>query len=480
MATQHLTVRRGRTADRGPPHPEEQRPAPGSGPPLSQTATILTVEQIGPKREKTAQGYLLCRDVPLARTGTMLYAVGDVPVQPALGVPFLRVDRGPEDLFDPRTMGSFIGAAVVHEHPPVDVTPDNWQQLAKGYIMTVRRGDGENSDCLVGDLLITDAWLIEQISAGKREVSLGYDASYKTVSPGIGMQFNILGNHIALVERGRCGPRCAIGDSADSDPSHQPSNEEHPMADKQGGGKPRVKLAELKEQAENLLARIGEAEGNEDDGAVHVHIHTNDHAPKGDDEGGDEGGEATKTMDKAVDDRFTRIEEAQKKTDDTLAEILEVVKGKTKTDDSASVEEDDEGKGPKGDSTALEKSHGEFVSQAEILVPGYRVPTFDSASPRKATVDSMCMGRRSVLMAAYATKDGKALIDGITGKTELDLSKAGCADVAVTFKAAAATKAAINNRAATGDTSTLPKTEAPKAVTLADINAANAKHWSQR
>ena len=49
---------------------------------------------------------------------------------------------------------------------------------------------------------------------GKRELSAGYDAEYETISPGVGRQHQIVGNHVALVDRGRCGVRCAIGDSA--------------------------------------------------------------------------------------------------------------------------------------------------------------------------------------------------------------------------------------------------------------------------
>ena len=49
--------------------------------------------------------------------------------------------------------------------------------------------------------------------AGKVEISLGYDAEYTEVSPGKGVQSNIVINHIALVDKGRCGSRCSIGDS---------------------------------------------------------------------------------------------------------------------------------------------------------------------------------------------------------------------------------------------------------------------------
>ncbi len=67
-------------------------------------------------------------------------------------------------------------------------------------------------DILLADLLITDKAAIESVRAGLREVSCGYDADYEQIEPGRGRQRNIIGNHVALVEKGRCGSRCAIGD----------------------------------------------------------------------------------------------------------------------------------------------------------------------------------------------------------------------------------------------------------------------------
>lgn len=65
----------------------------------------------------------------------------------------------------------------------------------------------------MADLLVTDKDAIEAVLAGKVEISLGYDADYTEVSKGKGMQSNIVVNHIALVDKGRCGSRCSIGDS---------------------------------------------------------------------------------------------------------------------------------------------------------------------------------------------------------------------------------------------------------------------------
>lgn len=247
------------------------------------------------------------------------------------------------------------------------------------------------------------------------------------------------------------------------------------------GTKTRVQLEEARARVRELEA---EEETGDGTGAIHVHVHTNDKAttPVVGKEGEEEEGEGAKTLDKAIDERFTKIESAVAGFGETLKAIEAAVKA-PKANTEAEEVTDAEGKGPTRDSAALATSFTEFVSQAEILLPGFRVPTFDSAAPRAATVDSMCAGRRSVLLAAYATKDGKSLIDGITGQKELDLAKVDCSGVALTFRAAATAKGAMNNRAATGDGKTVPdqsQDKTPKRLTLAEINERTTAYWAER
>ena len=89
-----------------------------------------------------------------------------------------------------------------------------------------RRGEGELKNFVVADLIVYDEETIADIEAGKREVSAGYNPDYLevlddngNVVPGVGEQANIIFNHLALVDRGRCGPRCSIGDSRTVDSS---------------------------------------------------------------------------------------------------------------------------------------------------------------------------------------------------------------------------------------------------------------------
>ncbi len=181
-----------------------------------------TSESLGPNRDRTPEGFLICYDVPAARIGEMTYGPREVP--PELGVGkdgSIRVTRSEAEVFDPRSMASLNGKPVTDDHPPVDVDPKNWKFYTKGVVVNPRRGEDEHKDFLVVDLIIYDEDTIADIEAGKREVSCGYNPDYLqlldpvTLEPilGRGEQVKIRYNHLALVKAGRCGPFCSIGDS---------------------------------------------------------------------------------------------------------------------------------------------------------------------------------------------------------------------------------------------------------------------------
>ena len=92
------------------------------------------------------------------------------------------------------------------------VNPDTWQTYSCGTMQNVRRGEGMEDQLLLSDFLIMRRDGINAVRGGKREVSLGYDAHYEEVGEGRGRQSEIIGNHAAIVDAGRCGIRCAIGD----------------------------------------------------------------------------------------------------------------------------------------------------------------------------------------------------------------------------------------------------------------------------
>lgn len=179
-----------------------------------------TSETLGPRRERTPEGFLICYDVSVARVGEMVYAPGEVPSELGAGQDGrVRVTRSAAEVFSPRSMASLNGKPVTDNHPPVDVDPANWKFYTKGVVVNPRRGDDDQNDFLVADIIVFDRETIEDIEAGKREVSCGYNPNYLQLLddqgnpiPGRGEQVKILYNHLALVPAGRCGPACAIGD----------------------------------------------------------------------------------------------------------------------------------------------------------------------------------------------------------------------------------------------------------------------------
>lgn len=175
--------------------------------------------QLGRSRKITPEGYLLCEGVPIARLGTQVYSAEELhnpdPNATQL-VPDsdgrIVVERRAEEVFSDESMASFEGKDVTIEHPNQNLTPDTWSNESVGHMQNIRRGTGIEDDLLVADLLIKAPDAIAYINRELPEVSCGYNSEYKQAGPGRAIQRNIIGNHLALVERGRAGPRCAFKD----------------------------------------------------------------------------------------------------------------------------------------------------------------------------------------------------------------------------------------------------------------------------
>lgn len=170
---------------------------------------------ISPNQIETGEGFLICRNVPLARTGTQDYLGTEIGLDKA---EIVKVNRDAEEVFSEAAMASFEGKPVTNDHPPVLLDPETVGMYEKGHVQNIRRGEGEWSDFIVGDLHIHDAQLIEDIRNGKREVSCGYEVDYDDNGDGTYSQKNIRGNHVAVVETARAGHKAAIMDSNTSKP----------------------------------------------------------------------------------------------------------------------------------------------------------------------------------------------------------------------------------------------------------------------
>jgi hypothetical protein len=172
---------------------------------------FYVTEQISSNRYFTDEGFLVCIGCPITRTGTLKYNANEIPVTPGPDGTIV-VFRNADEVFREETIASAVGKPVCNNHPPQDVDPASWKDLAVGTILHPRRGEGEDHDCLVADLIITDQEAIQLVLNGKKELSCGYDVDYEELAPGIARHYNIRFNHVAIVDEGRAGPRCAVKD----------------------------------------------------------------------------------------------------------------------------------------------------------------------------------------------------------------------------------------------------------------------------
>ncbi|MBK0410329.1 DUF2213 domain-containing protein [Acinetobacter pittii] len=422
-------------------------------------SNFYTTGQLGRTRETTPEGYLLCRDVPLARIGKLLYADGEVPVT-ADNSGLIIIERGEDVLFDPRTIASFEGKPVTNDHPKGWVTPENWKKLSNGTAHDVRRGEDEDSDCLVADLLITDKDMIDAVMKGKVEISLGYDADYTEISVGKGIQTNIFGNHIALVKKGRCGSRCKIGDSF------------------------------MPKQSKGWLESLRKAKRTIDE-ALEKAKSTDEEDVETEDDDEDEDG---KTTDAAINRELLKTLKTVQTTVQTFDERLSNLEKKKTKDSESETEDDDEegdGKGKETEDDILEAEQAqklseqgiqnhtgdslqEVLSRAEVLVPGFKMPTFDSANNGQAVLNT----KRNVLKQAYATADGQKAIKPFVGATpNFDTMPAYTVDAAF-IGASELIKQQNNAAGVRSGISTRDFGRAP--LTPAEINKRNREHWANK
>lgn len=168
-------------------------------------------DRISPNMTRTKEGFLICHNVPIARTGSQDYLAQEIGLPERYGE-VIKMHRPEEEVFALETLASFEGKPVVDGHPTDDVRPDNWSAYTKGTCTNVRRGTGADADKIVADLIIYDAIMQSEIEAGKRDISCGYEYVKEITESGEFIQRNIRGNHVAIVDNGRAGKAVRIRD----------------------------------------------------------------------------------------------------------------------------------------------------------------------------------------------------------------------------------------------------------------------------
>ena len=163
--------------------------------------------------EFTDEGYLRVK-ARIARTGIQSYTDANGGI---------RLEYRPEEeVAASAALDSFREKCVTKEHPPVLLDASNTKDYAIGFTSA----DVSYSEGFVeSTLTVTDKETIDEIMRGNvREVSCGYKVDYSP-EPGItsdgqhydGIQKNIRGNHVAIVNRARGGAQVRLMlDSADA------------------------------------------------------------------------------------------------------------------------------------------------------------------------------------------------------------------------------------------------------------------------
>ena len=180
---------------------------------------------ISPNQIETGEGFLICRNVPIARIGSMDYLESELKPD-GDSSKLVKVLRSAEEVFSDAAISSFEGKPITDEHPPELLTPENCRLYSRGHAENVHKGAGEWEGYLIADLHIQDQELIQAIQDGKREISCGYECTWSDNEDGTYSQHDIRGNHIAVTTRGRAGKHVAILDSKNNRKAHGPERKD--------------------------------------------------------------------------------------------------------------------------------------------------------------------------------------------------------------------------------------------------------------
>lgn len=185
------------------------------------------------KLQRTSDGYAVM-ECPVARSGIQEYLAAEMGDAFADRNPrdVIRVYRPDDVIFGDASLSGYAHKPLTNDHPPEQVTADNWKKYAIGHTgdeVTVREKR------VRVPMLMADAAAISDVEAGKREWSAGYSVSFDVVQgttpDGQAYDAIVTGqkiNHIALVDKGRAGPECRIGDNSASDDALK---KDRPMAE---------------------------------------------------------------------------------------------------------------------------------------------------------------------------------------------------------------------------------------------------------
>lgn len=164
---------------------------------------ILIAEKLSENKFKTSEGYLICKDAILARTGSQTYKRSELFVD-STDETLVDVDREFDEVFADATIASFENKPLTVEHPDEDVDINNHNELSVGFVRDVQQSKFEGHDVMTATLVVTDADAVSDIENGRYGfLSCGYNCDITDIDAP--KMVNIRGNHVALCDNPRAG-----------------------------------------------------------------------------------------------------------------------------------------------------------------------------------------------------------------------------------------------------------------------------------
>lgn len=186
---------------------------------------------------RTPNGYLRC-DAKITRIGVFSYRQADGSTRKEL--------RLPDEVFNDDSLSSFEDVPLTNNHPKERLTEKNTRRFQAGNVKRVRKHD----EFVSAKVLITDNDAINDAENGKTQLSCGYTCDLD-LTPGVtsgidgvrdglrydAIQRNIVGNHVAIVNKARAGTESQLHlDAEDAvmvvDTTPKPNNGPRPNGDK--------------------------------------------------------------------------------------------------------------------------------------------------------------------------------------------------------------------------------------------------------
>jgi hypothetical protein len=134
------------------------------------------------KREYTSEGYLVAPSV-LAKSGILPYYARELELTDRAPNAIVRVFRSPDELA--RAAATFENQAVTMDHPPEGVDASTWRALAVGDVHDVLT----QNDSMHATVVVRDKKAIDEINAGRRQLSNGYAFELKRAPAGSAYEF---------------------------------------------------------------------------------------------------------------------------------------------------------------------------------------------------------------------------------------------------------------------------------------------------